>query len=90
LPNSRLTALWRRAPLLDYALKKGWLNEADFQIPFPGTPTGTISLLEIIRRLRNDLAHGDFHLMQAGSYDSLEWCHDIINVLFPEPSSAPA
>lgn len=78
------------APLLDHALKKGWLNAADFQIPFPGTPTGTISLLDIIRRLRNDLAHGDFHLMQAGSYDSLEWCHDIINVLFPAASGAAA
>jgi hypothetical protein len=71
------------APLLDYALKMGWFNAADYQIPFEGGATGTISLLDIIRRLRNDLAHGDFHLMQAGSYDSMEWCHEIINVLFP-------
>jgi hypothetical protein len=84
------TAKATLAPLLDYALKKGWLNAADYQLPFEGTPTGSISLLDIIRRLRNDLAHGDFHLMQAGSYNSLEWCHDIINVLFPDKEGSTA
>jgi len=74
--------------LLDHAIDKGWLNGPEFEIPFPGTPTGKISLLSIILQLRNNLAHGDFHLMQAGSYDSLEWCHEIINSLFPVREAA--
>jgi hypothetical protein len=75
--------------LLDYAIAKGWLNGPEYEFPMPGTPTGKFSILEMIRMLRNKLAHGDFHLMQAGSYDSLEYCHQIINGLFPQKESAP-
>lgn len=69
--------------LLDHAISKGWLNSLEYEFPMPGTPTGKYSTIEMIRMLRNTLAHGEFHLMQAGSYDSLAYCHRIINRLFP-------
>jgi len=70
--------------LLDHAVAKGWLNGPKYEFPVPGTSDGKFSILEMIRMLRNNLAHGNFHLMQAGSYDALEYCHEIINGLFPE------
>ena len=69
--------------LLDHALEKGWLNGPEYEFEMPGTATGKFSILEMIRMMRNSLAHGEFHLMQAGSYDSLEYCQQIINALFP-------
>jgi len=70
--------------LLDHAIAKGWLNGPEYEFPMPGTPSGKFSILEMIRMLRNNLAHGNFHLMQAGSYDALEYCREIINGLFPQ------
>ena len=69
--------------LLDHAIANCWLNGLEYEFPMPGTPAGKFSILEMIRMLRNNLAHGHFHLMQAGSYDALEYCHEIINGLFP-------
>ncbi len=76
--------------LLDYAIEKRWLNGPEYEFEMPGTASGKMSILDMIRMLRNRLAHGEFHLMQAGSYDSLEYCHQIINALFPAGPKAAA
>lgn len=65
---------------LDDAVKHGWLNEADFEMP-AGTGT-SISQLEMLRRLRNNLAHGKTHLFPTGTLGIMQLCGVIVTKLF--------
>ena len=72
---------------LDDAVKYGWLNEADFGMP---TAAGTsLSQLEMLRRLRNNLAHGKTHLFPSGTLGMMELCGVIVTKLFGGDSGDP-
>jgi hypothetical protein len=69
-------------PLLDVALRRNWLRREDFEVPAPGR-SGTISVLDMMRRFRNNLAHGNMHLFPDGSLEAIRLCAEIISKLFP-------
>jgi hypothetical protein len=69
--------------LLDFATARGWLTASDFEFPMAGAPSGKFSGLEMLRMLRNNLAHGQFHLWPGGSHSALKTCHFIISSLYP-------
>jgi hypothetical protein len=72
--------------LFDIALERGWLQQEHFEIPSPGIPGKSISLLDMARRSRNNLAHGEIHLFPDGSLGMMRLCAEIISSLFPPAS----
>jgi hypothetical protein len=70
---------------LDDAVQWGWLNRADFEMPFWNGQT--ILAFEVLRRMRNDLAHGKTHLLPSSTLEMMRLCAEIITKLFPD---APA
>jgi hypothetical protein len=69
--------------LLEYAIAHKWVNGPEFEFDAPWHPKSKFSELEMMRMMRNNLAHGEFHLMAGSSYSALETCHYIITALFP-------
>ena len=73
--------------LFDIAVERGWLQPEQFEIPSPGVPGKSISLLDMARRLRNNLAHGEIHLFPGGSLGMMRLCAEVISSLFPSVSA---
>jgi hypothetical protein len=71
-------------PLLDIALQRRWLRREDFEVPSPGGSGKTISVLDMMRELRNDLAHGNMHLFHDGSLEIIRLCAEIVSKLFSD------
>ncbi len=76
--------------LLDFVIARNWLDAADFEFPMASAPGGKFSELEMLRMLRNNLAHEQFHLMPGGSYSAFQTCHFIISRLYPKKESEAA
>jgi hypothetical protein len=76
--------------LFDFMIARNLLDAADFEFPAAWAPGGTYSELEVLRMVRNTLAHGKFHLMPGGSHSALETCHFIITRLFSAANTAAA
>jgi hypothetical protein len=56
--------------LIEHAIAHKWLNAAEFEFPVAWMPDGKFSELDMIRRMRNDLAHGQLHLGVGGSFSA--------------------
>jgi hypothetical protein len=69
--------------LLDIAVQHRWLRREDFEVPSLGGSGRTICVLDMMRRLRNNLAHGNMHLFPDGSLEMVRLCAEIISKLFP-------
>jgi hypothetical protein len=78
LPKQRGLAI-----LIKLAIKREWLRDHDFEVPWP-SPSGKVSLLDLLPHLRNELAHGSTQLFPQGSLESLGLCAAVIGKLFPE------
>jgi len=72
------------------ALSVGCYQKKDFEMPSPFTSGETISQFELIRLLRNDLAHGSTRLLPDGSLQMIRLCFEIINKLFVAESKKDA
>ncbi len=70
--------------LLDNAVRRGWLRREDYEIPSPSLPGKTLSILDLMKRLRNNLAHGNVHLFPDGSLEMMKICAAIVSKLFPD------
>lgn len=70
------------AKLLKTAITRGWLSEADFQIPSISGAGGTMCSLDLIPLFRNHVMHGNIQLMPQGTPEVLRLCADIMNKLF--------
>jgi len=70
--------------LFDFMLARQWLDSADFESSLADPSGANISGLELLRMIRNNLVHGQFHLFPGASYRALETVHYIITKLFPE------
>jgi hypothetical protein len=77
--------------LFEFSIARKWIDAAEFETEAAWHPDGKFSELDMLRTLRNNLAHGKFHLMPggSGSYGALQTCHYIISSLFPaaDPSA---
>jgi hypothetical protein len=76
--------------LYEMAFRSGCLIKSEFEIPSPFHPNETISLFEIIRMTRNDLAHGNTHLLPDGSLQMMRHCFDILVKLYPDTTNKDA
>lgn len=75
---------WGLGKLLERAVAHGWLERADFEAA-PQYPGGSkICFLDVIARMRNELAHGSRNLFPNGSLEMLRLCVGILNRLFQE------
>jgi len=77
-------------PLLDVAIQRHWLRREDFEVPSPAGSGRTISILDMMKGLRNNLAHGNMHLFPDGSFETIRLCSAIISKLFPDQPDACA
>lgn len=66
---------------LDDAVTWVWLDEKQYEVQSPNGKPG--SQLDFLCRLRNDLAHGNTHLVPSGSLQVMNLCYEIISTLFP-------
>jgi hypothetical protein len=75
------------ANLLKVAQERQWLLREDFEVPSFSGIGGNLCLLDLLPRLRNELAHGSTRLMPYGSLDMIRLCFEIISNLFPASAS---
>jgi hypothetical protein len=72
--------------LYESAFKQGYLSKDDFEVPSPFNPSESIFLFEFVRMLRNNLAHGNTHLLPDGSLQIMRLCADTLTRLYsPRP-----
>ena len=76
--------------LFEFAAARKWIDAAEFDVPADWHPDGKFSELDMMRKLRNRLAHGQFHLMPNSSLTTLQNCHYIISKLYPAKESKVA
>jgi hypothetical protein len=69
--------------LLEIAVARGWLMKKDFEGPSMSGSGEPTCFLDLIPRIRNELAHGNMHLIPDGSLTMMRLCADILNKLFP-------
>jgi hypothetical protein len=76
--------------LFEFVAARKWIDAAEFDVSANWHPQGKFSELDMMRMLRNRLAHGQFHLMPGGSLSALQTCHYIISRLYPVQDSKAA
>jgi hypothetical protein len=73
--------------LYEMAFRLKCARREDFEMPSPFQPGQTILQFEIIRMLRNNLAHGQMHLLPDGSLTMMQLCAEIIGKLYADGST---
>lgn len=68
--------------LLEIAVARGWLVKKDFEEPSVSGSAEPTCFLDFIPHIRNELAHGNMHLIPDGSLTMMSLCADILNKLF--------
>jgi hypothetical protein len=74
-------------PLYQTAVSLKCFRREDFEVASLFNHAERLSQFEIIRLLRNRLAHGQTHLLPDGSLQMLRLCHEILDKLYP-PATA--
>jgi hypothetical protein len=69
--------------LYEIAFKMRCLHRKDFDMPSPFDPTRTTTQFDIIRMLRNNLFHGNTHLVPGGSLEMIRLCAEVITKMYP-------
>jgi hypothetical protein len=75
-------------PLCQMAASLKCFRREDFEIASPFNPAEKLSQFEIIRLLRNRLAHGETHLLPDGSLQTIRLCCEILNKLYADAAGA--